>query len=203
MCNRYRRGSIDRMHARMGAMARSLPNLGAEMVHPNEKGAVVRLIDGERQIDAMNWGFPLRLRGKSGKLLKPKPVNNARDDRLHTAFWRRWTGQAHRCLIPLKAWAEADGEPGRMTETWYSLPGREMVAAAGLWGDTEEWGRCYTMVMTDSPPALVEVNDRMPVLLRAEDEARWLSEPLDDVRDLIATWRGPIDIDATDRLWKR
>ena len=30
----------------------------------------------------MTWGFPLVLKGKNGQPLKPKPVNNARTDKL-------------------------------------------------------------------------------------------------------------------------
>jgi hypothetical protein len=30
----------------------------------------------------MVWGFPLVLKGKGGQALKPKPVNNARVDKL-------------------------------------------------------------------------------------------------------------------------
>jgi putative SOS response-associated peptidase YedK len=35
-----------------------------------------------------------------------------------------------RCLIPVTAWAEAEGEKGSMTRTWYSLHGEE------VWGHT-------------------------------------------------------------------
>lgn len=36
----------------------------------------------------MTWGFPLSLTGKSGQKLKPKPVNNARADKLDSFMWR-------------------------------------------------------------------------------------------------------------------
>jgi hypothetical protein len=67
----------------------------------------------------MTWGFPLLLKGKSGQPLKPKPVNNAREDKLGTAFWRA-SFERRRCLIPVTAWAEAEGAKGAMTRTWYS-----------------------------------------------------------------------------------
>jgi len=37
-----------------------------------------------------------------------------------------------------------------MTRTWYSLPGGEPFAVAGLWRATDEWGDAYTMVMVES-----------------------------------------------------
>jgi putative SOS response-associated peptidase YedK len=112
----------------------------------------------------MTWGFPLALKGKSGQALKPKPVNNAREDKLGTAFWRA-SFERRRCLIPVSAWAEAEGAKGAMTRTWYSLAGEDVFAVAGIWRPTEEWGHAYSMVMVDGCAQMADVHDRMPVVL--------------------------------------
>lgn len=60
----------------------------------------------------MIWGLPLQQTSKkTGKTLKPKPVNNARTDKLKSYFWRH-SFEERRCLIPLSAWCEAEGGPG-------------------------------------------------------------------------------------------
>jgi len=41
-------------------------------------------------------------------------------------------------------------EKGAKTRTWFTLPGRQVFAVAGLWRDTPEWGPAYTMVMTEA-----------------------------------------------------
>jgi putative SOS response-associated peptidase YedK len=117
--------------------------------------------EGEARV--MTWGFPLALKGKSGQL-KPKPVNNAREDKLGTAFWRA-SFERRRCLIPVTAWAEAEGVKGAMTRTWYSLAGEDVFAVAGIWRPTEEWGQAYSMVMVDGCAQMADVHDRMPVVL--------------------------------------
>jgi putative SOS response-associated peptidase YedK len=114
------------------------------------------------------------LKGKSGQPLKPKPVNNAREDKLGTAFWRA-SFEHRRCLIPVTAWAEAEGAKGAMTRTWYSLAGDEVFAAAGVWRPTEEWGQAYSMVMVDGCPQMADVHDRMPVVLARTDWEQWLA----------------------------
>jgi putative SOS response-associated peptidase YedK len=119
-------------------------------------------------------GLPAALKGKSGQPLKPKPVNNAREDKLGTAFWRA-SFERRRCLIPVTAWAEAEGVKGAMTRTWYSLAGEEVFAVAGLWRPTEEWGQAYSMVMVDGCPQMAEVHDRMPVVLARTDWEQWLA----------------------------
>ncbi len=62
------------------------------------------------QLEIMTWGFPLMLQSKkTGAPIKPKPVNNAREDKLNTAFLRDSFAR-RRCLIPVTAWAEAEGQ---------------------------------------------------------------------------------------------
>jgi putative SOS response-associated peptidase YedK len=128
-------------------------------------------------VRAMTWGFPLVLKGKQGQPLKPKPVNNARTDKLDSFFWRHSFAE-RRCLIPLTGWAEAEGAKGRMTRTWLSLPDRPLFAAAGVWRDSAEWGACYAMVMTDSAgTAAAEVHTRMEAALtQGEDHVITASE---------------------------
>jgi len=199
MCNLYRMTKTVSEVARWfdavetGAGA----NLVAE-VYPGYPGLVV----AEGAVQAMTWGFPLVLKGRQGQPLKPKPVNNARSDKLESAFWRH-AFAARRCLIPLTAWAEAEGAKGRMTRTWLSLagtarPDAALFAAAGVWRPSEEWGACYAMVMTASDGTdAATVHERMPVLLAPEDQPRWLEGTPDAAMALCRAWPGPLAIDRT------
>lgn len=171
-------------------------NFAAE-VYPGYTGLVV----AEGSVRAMTWGFPLVLKGKQGQPLKPKPVNNARSDKLGTGFWRH-AFENRRCLIPLEAWGEAEGPKGRMTRTWLSRPDAPLFAAAGVWRPSDEWGDCYSMVMTDSEGTDAEsVHERMPVLLAAEDQARWLGGSPQAAFALCRSWAGPLAIERTSDPW--
>jgi putative SOS response-associated peptidase YedK len=150
---------------------------------------------------SMTWGFPLALKSKrTGQPLKPKPVNNARTDKLGSAFWRS-SFENRRCLIPVSAFAEAEGPKGQMTRTWLSLPGRPVFACAGIWRDSAEWGPVYSMVMTDPAEATAEVHDRMPVILAAEEEARWIDGAPGDAFELCRPWADAITIERTGESW--
>jgi putative SOS response-associated peptidase YedK len=120
MCNLYRlnKPAADIAHL-FGVEATQGANYSEE-VYPGYPGLVM----AGRRLKVMNWGFPLVMTGRNGQKLKPKPVTNARDDKLSTAFWRA-SFESRRCLIPVSAWAEPEGEAGQMTRTWYSLPGGE------------------------------------------------------------------------------
>ncbi len=171
-------------------------NAGEE-VYPGYSGVVV----AQDAVQMMVWGFPLVLKSKrTGEPLKPKPVNNARSDKLDQFMWRHSFAE-RRCVIPLSAWAEAEGPRGSMTRTWLSVPDAELFACAGIWRDSEEWGRCYSMIMTDAVGLAAEVHDRMPVLLAKTDISRWANGTMEDARGLVEGWGGPITIERTDQKW--
>jgi putative SOS response-associated peptidase YedK len=154
--------------------------------------------DGVR---TMTWGFPLVLKGKrTGAPLKPKPVNNARTDKLDGPFWRT-SFRDRRCLIPASAWAEAEGPRGGKTRTWLSLPGQDPFAIAGLWRESAEWGPVYVMIMTEACGAAAECHDRMPVILPREAWGDWRSMSAPAAKSLFVPWTGELTVERTAVPW--
>lgn len=200
MCNLYRMTkNASEVAAWFDAVEAAAGANFAEEVYPGYSGLVV----AEGAVRAMTWGFPLALKGAKGQALKPKPVNNARTDKLSTFFWR-YSFEERRCLIPLTAWAEAEGAKGRMTRTWLSVPDAPLFAVAGVWRQSEEWGACYAMVMTDSEGSdAAAVHTRMPVLLAPGDQAVWTGGSPDEALALCGAWRGTLTIDRTAQPWAK
>jgi len=181
MCNRYDPGPRQLILDVIPASGVGAPyNANPDRVHPKELGPVVRLVDGEMMLERMTWGFPVTLRGRKGQPLAPKPVNNARFDKLD-GFWKRWAVDPHnRCLIPAARFAEAIGPKGKMTEAWLSVRDQPIFAWAGLWSN-EAWGQSYTGVMTDNCIEFADIHDRSPVILDPEHWRTWLTAPLADL----------------------
>lgn len=209
MCNRYQQAEMDAAMRALKALKAEVFNSAGSIVHPQAQGEVVRVQRGARIVSQMTWGFPLiladaRKRAEAqGKRVRPKPVNNARTDKLSSPFWKRWTAPEHRCLIPVARYAEAYGPKGKMKEAWVSIPDQELFAVAGLWRPSDEWGNCYTMVMTDAAGEAASVHSRMPVMLSEDQISIWLDAPTDDAIRLCCPWTGALDIDRTDTLWSR
>jgi putative SOS response-associated peptidase YedK len=132
--------------------------------------------------------------------LKPKPVNNAREDKLGATFWRDSFAR-RRCLIPVSAWCEAEGEKGQMTRTWYSLHGDDPFAVAGVWRPTAEWGDAYSMVMVDGCPQMADVHDRMPVLLTPDEWDLWTQGTPEEAMALARTCHVELAIDRSTEPW--
>ena len=199
MCNLYRMTKnadevalwFDAVEAAQGA------NFASE-VYPGYPGVVI----AEGAVRRMNWGFPLQMTGKGSQPLKPRPVNNTRTDKLDSFFWR-YSFEERRCLIPVTAWAEAEGAKGRKTRTWLSRPDAELIAVAGIWRSSEEWGDVYSMVMTDSAGVAAECHDRMPVLLDKNDWAGWTDGSTEAARALCVPWTGALEIERTEDPWAK
>ncbi|WP_454598915.1 SOS response-associated peptidase [Qipengyuania sp. SM2507] len=197
MCNLYR---MTKNKAEVAAWFDAVDSLGGanfvDEVFPGYPGLVV----AEGNLRSMVWGFPLQRKGKTGQPLKPKPVNNARTDKLDGFFWRQ-SFEQRRCLIPLTAWAEAEGPAGGKTRSWMNVPGEELFAVAGIWRPSDEWGAVYSMVMTDSEGPAAAVHSRMPVLLARDDYALWTAGAPEEARALCTAWRGDLAIDRTGEPW--
>jgi putative SOS response-associated peptidase YedK len=198
MCNLYRMTkATDEVARWFKADVRSVGNAGAE-VYPGHPGLVV----AQGELRSMLWGFPLVLKGKSGQALKPKPVNNARADKLDGFMWR-YSFQERRCLIPVTEFAEAEGDKGSKTRTWFSLPDQDVFAVAGIWRDTPEWGPAYAMVMTEACVHVADVHDRMPVILRPDDWSDWLDGPPDAAGLLCRPYPDLMAVNRTADPWVR
>ena len=201
MCNLYKMSkSQDEVAHFFDAIAQDMavsPGGNApEMVYPGYPATVL----AEGSLQQMVWGFPLQRKGAKGQPLKPKPVNNARTDKLKSPFWRS-SFEKRRCLIPVSAFAEAEGARGSMTRTWFTPADGDLFAIAGFWRDTAEWDRAYTMVMTNANDVVRPVHDRMPVILDKKDWEAWLSAEPAEAFDLCQPYKGAMSVDRTDEPW--
>lgn len=201
MCNLYRMSkSQDEVAHFFDAIGQDLsvsPGGNApELVYPGYPGMVL----AEGRLAQMTWGFPLARKGAKGQPLKPKPINNARTDKLAGPFWSA-SFKARRCLIPVSDFAEAEGPKGGKTRTWFALPGSDLMAIAGFWRDSAEWGESYTMVMTDANEHLRGVHDRMPVILHPSHWSTWMTGSPADAYRLCRPYDGDMTVNRTDEPW--
>lgn len=202
MCNLYTNKTTVQEMADLFRTPATFGSNAPEEVYPGYPGIVVREHGGARALQSMTWGFPVRLKGMK-PTSKPKPVNNARDDKLLTPFWKHWfTTPAQRCLIPFTAFAEAEGPKGKMTRTWISVEDQPTAAWAGLWRPSDEWGDCYTGVMVDATEELFDIHDRMPVILHPDEHEAWLRAPAEEAMALVRKYpASKLTVDRTTEPW--
>jgi putative SOS response-associated peptidase YedK len=196
MCNLY---SQTRSREALRGLFRLSDNRCGEInaqpsIFPKSVAPVVRLAaDGERELVAMMWGFPLIRKGYA-----PKPVTNVRDDTVLTSpFWRP-SFESRRCLVPASSYCEPD-DMSPAGWHWFALippEERPLFAFAGIWkryaGPVKKDGPSIEIdvfaFMTTNPNALTStiMHDRMPVLLSEPQEFdAWLNGSPDAAYGLV------------------
>lgn len=85
-----------------------------------------------------------------------------------------------RCLVPASGFFEWKQEGGRKVPFYFSVKEEPVFAFAGLYdiwrNPTGAMLVTYTIITTAPNPLMAPVHDRMPAILRPDDEIRWVSK---------------------------
>ena len=169
-----------------------LPDLGPRYnIAPTQDIPVVTQ-NGGRHLARYRWGLiPAWAKDKSigGRMINARAETLAEKPAFRTALQRR------RCLIPADGfyeWREADNpDEGGRTPMYIRRRDGALFAFAGLWDEwhDKETGvplRSCTIITGTPNPLIAPIHDRMPIILRPEDEARWLSPTPAGVEPLLS-----------------
>ncbi|WP_163378197.1 SOS response-associated peptidase [Cyclobacterium sp. SYSU L10401] len=128
-------------------------------------------------------GFSHFYWGITPAFAKNKPVSskliNARAETIAEKITFRAAFKKNRCLVPADGFFEWK-KIGKKTKVPYRFVqhGETLFSLAGIWEEfeTEKGETAHTfLILTTSPNQLTaEIHDRMPVILKKEDEAKWL-----------------------------
>lgn len=169
--------------------------------------ADAEILDGLREWAQQNEGETLRPTGKNLRNLNPLIVPHEGHLTLEPAWWgflvdgqparfpsintrserlqERPGGLRTRAIVPTTGWFEMR-KPERVWHEFTldtgALFGMAAVTQRGRTPDGE-WVTCYSIVMAPAPEHLVDVHDRMPVLIPAWMSRDWLTGAPD--RELI------------------
>ena len=203
MCNLYSMTApVDVIRQLFGVAGGPVPNVPAlGSIRPTERVPVVRNSqEGVREMAMMRWGFVLPQGDKA-----PKPVTNARSDKVNiSAFWRS-SFEARRCLVPVTAFGEWTQSAPKVLH-WFRLTGAEegVFAFAGLWRPWQgelrgEKVSLETMAfLTTEPNADVRpIHPKsMPVILRPEQYDTWMNGSAQEALSLAGPLRdGSLEVE--------
>ncbi len=177
MCGRYtqtaelqelvERFGIDEPGIALAPRYNLAPSQDAPVVGVNPKTPAARTLR------LMHWGLVPHHAGD-----RARPIINARAETLARRPAFRGLLSKRRCLVPADGFYEWRREGRLRSPMRFTLRGGGPFAFAGLW---DRWLQpdgtpLYSFtIVTTSPNSLLEpVHNRMPVILRPEDEARWL-----------------------------
>ena len=95
-----------------------------------------------------------------------------------------------RCLVPVSGFYGWRHEQHRKIPLYVTLKERPLFSLAGIYDRwycraTAAWTTTFSIITTEANPLMRYVNNangRMPVILRPDDESRWLSPALSDAQ---------------------
>jgi putative SOS response-associated peptidase YedK len=126
---------------------------------------------GKPKLELMKWGFNLEPKNRPKMLLF-----NTRDDNAFKGFWKSMILK-RRALIPVTGYFEWTKSTPK--QKYYFHPKQlELFSFAGVWGawkDVDgEVKATYSIITTEPNKEAKSVHNRMPVILRKEEEASYL-----------------------------
>ena len=144
-----------------------------EDIRPTQKVPVVVIKDGRNYLGIIRWGLipHWATDTKIGDRLF-----NARAETIDVKTSFKQSFLKRRCLIPANGFSEWR-KPDK-AKFYFSLRSRELFSFAGIW---EVWKSpegvtipSCTIITTEPNSIISPVHDRMPVILKREDEEIWL-----------------------------
>ncbi|KLU55179.1 hypothetical protein EL84_24240 [Paenibacillus sp. VT-400] len=141
--------------------------------------------DGNR-LGSLRWGL-VPVWAKDDKI--GNKMINARAETLteKTSFKRLISSK--RCIIPTNGFYEWRKEGSTKQPMRILMKDDRLFSLAGLydtWTDPDGKKLSTCTIITTEPNSLMEnIHNRMPVILRSEDEAEWLGRDNDDVQSLL------------------
>jgi putative SOS response-associated peptidase YedK len=174
MCGRF---AITLPHDAMAQLfeavpSNDLPEVPNYNVCPTDP---VHVVTGDRRLVAMRWGLIPTWYGKpnDGPLLI-----NARAEIIARKPAFREAARQRRCIVPATGFYEWTKADDARLPWWITRADGEPMAFAAVW---QMWGRddpvaTAAIVTTAANAEMVELHDRMPVVLEPDDWPLWLGE---------------------------
>jgi putative SOS response-associated peptidase YedK len=176
MCGRYRLVSNENLAARFDAQPEQLPLIPRSNVAPSQSMPVI--VGGERQrVVLMRWGL-VPAWSKTPEV--PFSTINARAEGLMKSPVFRGPFRRSRCLVPASGFYEWQRTAQGKQPYCFQLNDDELFAFAGLydtWRDGDGNELASYSIITTTPNALIApIHNRMPAIVRREDEQLWLDD---------------------------
>ncbi len=153
-------------------------------IAPGQKQPVI-LIRSSNIIEIMLWGL-IPFWEKSEK---PKGLINLRNDTVLAKKWAHKYIQFQRCLVPASGFFEWGYTPEGKTPYHFKVKNQTYFSFAGLYADwkhptTGQEIKTYAIITTLPNELLEKVHNRMPVILREEDEDAWLNPDMVEIENI-------------------
>lgn len=194
MCGRFGLTRPDRLDLQRYGVTEMPVQAPRFNIPPSSDILVVRERKGVTEAEMIRWGLvPSWAKDPS---IGHRMANVRSDTALDKTSFRA-AMQKRRCLIPADVFFEWQDVPGQKRRRPYAvaLNDAEPFALGGLWEawrekEGAEWLITCAILTTEPNELLAPIHDRMPVIVKPEDYARWIAPATtaSDVRRLVESF---------------
>jgi putative SOS response-associated peptidase YedK len=152
--------------------------------------------DDPSKIQLFTWGLiPFWVKDEEAARKIREQTLNAKAETVTVKPSFRHSIKVKRCLVLADGFYEWQHVKNKTFPYYIHLKDNQLFAFAGIWDvwtnkDTEQTLKTFSIITTQANPLLAVIHNtkkRMPVILRAEDERKWLSDiTLEEVMRLLA-----------------
>lgn len=142
-------------------------------IAPSQSCPVIVMINGQKQVVNMNWGLNSPFKGGY-------KIINVRAETINQKPTFKKLYQSKRCLVPADGFFEWKKSSTSKIPYRITLKNSQPFTFAGIYSQTVDVNGqiLFTFaLLTTAANSLVEnLHDRIPVILKKEDETKWLDE---------------------------
>jgi len=149
---------------------------------PTVNAPVIVNYEGARTLKLMKWGLVPQGAKDTNSVFRYKTFNIPSEKILSRHSWEHAVRE-HRCLVPANGYYMLNGS-GKKRAHYVQAKNKELVAFAGVhssWTDPQGIVHGTFSVITIEEPGST---NRVPVIIKHEDEERWLDGAIDDTSSL-------------------
>ncbi len=146
------------------------------------------LNESPKELSYVRWGL---LPSWSKEEKTPYRMINARAETLLEKPTFKRLVKSKRCLILADSFYEWKKQDGKKRPYRIMLEDEDLFAFAGIWDLWEKEGvviKSCAIITTEPNELMVEIHDRMPVILKQEHEQAWLKEDDKTAMDLLRAY---------------
>jgi putative SOS response-associated peptidase YedK len=153
------------------------PTVSAPVIIRNEGTNIVKL---------MKWGLIAKGAKDTNSVFRYKTYNIPSENIFSRHSWERAVRES-RCLVPANGFYELNGS-GKKRAYYCQLEDKSLFAFAGIyssWQDLEGVVHdTYSVITTEATSDMPDSSTRMPIIVKPEDETRWLDPTVTDANSI-------------------
>lgn len=155
-------------------------------ISPTVDTPVIFNLEGARTIKPMKWGLVAKGAKDTNSVFRYKTYNIASEKIFSRHSWEQAVRE-RRCLVPANGFYVLN-DSGKKRAFYVESKGKELISFAGVYSSWEDLEGVthgtFSVITIEASSEMPAINGRMPIIIKPEDQERWLDPAVNDMASL-------------------